>query len=55
MEKTGSHHNSEEMPEPPKKDYSAPVLKRYTAPALRKHKSYKDITMLFAALPVAPS
>jgi hypothetical protein len=29
-----------------KKAYVAPSLKRYTSPKVRKHKSYKDITML---------
>lgn len=37
-----------------KKTYTPPTLKRYTSPKLRKHKSYKDITMLFAVLPPVP-
>lgn len=37
-----------------KKAYTSPILKRYTPPKLRKHKSYKDITMLFAVIPPIP-
>ncbi len=37
-----------------KKPYASPTLQRYTSPKLRKHKSYKDITMLFAVIPPVP-
>jgi len=38
-----------------RKKYEKPALKRYVAPKIQKHASYKDITMLFASIPVVPS
>ncbi len=49
MEKQSVKLNENKKPSQ-KQKYTRPAVKRYSTPKLRKHKSYKDITLVIVAI-----